>query len=385
MNPFFSKPSNRHPPTSIPLVNRRLVLSALTVLGAAVLVSGCGNRTESAPKPKGGGATQITVTQSKQVDFEIVESTVGTVESTINPSITAEVAGRVRQVSGRAGAAVTKGQVLALIDPQDLQLGRQAASAEVRRTQALLKNQTAVRERNQALLNKGFLSQSSVDDALAQENALIQQLAVAKAQLAIAERNVAKARVLAPFDAKIERPIIAEGDYVKIGDPMFELVSMRVLNVYLPFPESLLPQLKVGQKVRLESPASGVLESQIAEIKAAVGATNRAVNAIVRLREQPGWHPGTTVNATVSVEVRPATLVVPEQSVVLRPAGKVVYVIEGGKAMQRVVNAGVKRDGWVEILSGLKRGETVALDGAGFLTDNAAVNVQTSTVKRDAS
>lgn len=70
---------------------------------------------------------------------------------------------------------------------------------------------------------------------------------------------------------------------------------------------------------------------------------------------------------------------------VLRPAGKVVYVIEGGKAMQRVVNAGVKRDGWVEILSGLKRGETVALDGAGFLTDNAAVNVQTSTVKRDAS
>ncbi|MFN0315456.1 MAG: efflux transporter periplasmic adaptor subunit, partial [Burkholderiales bacterium] len=61
---------------------------------------------------------------------------------------------------------------------------------------------------------------------------------------------------------------------------------------------------------------------------------------------------------------------------VLRPAGKVVYVIEGGLARQRVVSGGVKQDGWVEILSGLKAGETVVLDGAGFLTDQAPVSVQ---------
>jgi multidrug efflux pump subunit AcrA (membrane-fusion protein) len=64
---------------------------------------------------------------------------------------------------------------------------------------------------------------------------------------------------------------------------------------------------------------------------------------------------------------------VPEQSVVLRPAGKVVYVIAEveGKAQQQVVKAGAKRGGMVEILKGLKGGETVALDGAGFLTNNA--------------
>lgn len=347
----------------------------LLVLACAALAA-CGNRSDGAPKPKGTTATLVTVTQAKQTDLEVWESTVGTVESTIDPKITAEVAGKVSQVLGRAGAAVKQGQLLAVIDPVDLRLTGQAVAAELNRVEVLLKNQGAIVERNKALRQKGFLSQSAVDDAVAQQGALAQQLAVAKAQLAIANGNIGKTRITAPFDGKIERPLIAKGDYVKIGDPMFEMVSTRILNVYLPFPESLLPLLKVGQKVKLQAPASGALDAEIAEIKAGVGATNRAVSAIVRLKEQVGWHPGSTVNARVSVEVRPGAIVVPEQSVVLRPAGKVVYVVEGNAARQRVVSAGVKQEGWVEILSGLKAGESVVLDGAGFLTDQAPVSVQ---------
>ncbi len=350
-----------------------LLLLTCTALAA------CGNQSDGAPKPKGPTATLVTVTQAKQIDLEVWESTVGTVESTIDPKITAEVSGKVSQVLGRAGAAVKQGQLLAVIDPVDLRLTGQAAAAERSRVEVLLKNQVAIVERNEALRQKGFLSQSAVDDAVAQQRALAQQLAVAKAQLAIADGNIGKTRLVAPFDGKIERPLVAQSDYVKIGDPMFEMVSTRVLNVYLPFPESLLPLLKVGQKVKLQAPASGALDAEIAEIKAGVGATNRAASAIVRLKEQPGWYPGSTVNARVSVEVRPGAIVVPEQSVVLRPAGKVVYVIEGTLARQRVVSAGVKQNGWVEILSGLKAGESVVLDGAGFLTDNAPVSVQSPT------
>jgi hypothetical protein len=69
-------------------------------------------------------------------------------------------------------------------------------------------------------------------------------------------------------------------------------------------------------------------------------------------------------------------VVVPEQSVVLRPAGKVVYLIADGKAKQQAVQVGSKQRGLVEISSGLKGGETVALDGAGFLSDGAVVNVR---------
>jgi hypothetical protein len=73
-------------------------------------------------------------------------------------------------------------------------------------------------------------------------------------------------------------------------------------------------------------------------------------------------------------------MTVPEQSVVLRPAGKVVYVIADAdgakKAQQKVIQAGAKRGGRIEIISGLDGTETVALDGAGFLTNGANVSIK---------
>ena len=61
---------------------------------------------------------------------------------------------------------------------------------------------------------------------------------------------------------------------------------------------------------------------------------------------------------------------------VLRPAGKVVYALEGNVARQRVVETGLRQDGLQQILKGVSAGETVAADGAGFLTDGAAVTIR---------
>ena len=107
-----------------------------------------------------------------------------------------------------------------------------------------------------------------------------------------------------------------------------------------------------------------------------VGSTNRAFDAVVEVKNPGGWKPGASVNGAVMVEEHPEAVVVPEISVVLRPAGKVVYVIDNGKAVQHIVTTGVTQNGQVEILPGLKAGETVAVDGAGFLTDKAAVSVK---------
>ncbi|HYD33811.1 MAG TPA: efflux RND transporter periplasmic adaptor subunit, partial [Methylophilaceae bacterium] len=73
---------------------------------------------------------------------------------------------------------------------------------------------------------------------------------------------------------------------------------------------------------------------------------------------------------------RAGAVVVPEQSVVLRPAGEVVYVIKDGVAHQQIVKTGVRQSGLVEIIEGLQDGEIVAVDGAAFLTDQAKVTVQ---------
>ncbi len=68
-------------------------------------------------------------------------------------------------------------------------------------------------------------------------------------------------------------------------------------------------------------------------------------------------------------------VVVPEQSVIRRPAGEVVYAIVDGKAAQRVVTPGERLEGLVEIVAGLAAGEQVAVEGAAYLSDGAPVRM----------
>jgi RND family efflux transporter MFP subunit len=345
---------------------------------AALALSACGkNEAQPGKQPSALPPTNVTVTSVVQRDIEVVEETVGTVEGPIAPQIMAEVAGRVTKAYGRAGAAVKEGELLAIIDPADLKLQREVAQAEVARIAAELAKQDRVVERTRQLIREKFVSEAALDDALSLQKALREQLEGARASVALIDRSVGKTQVRSPLDGRIDRPIVSEGDYVKIGDPMFALVSARVLNVYLPFPESAAARLRPGQPVRLITPAAPdrPIDATLSDIKPVVGDVNRAVNALVRLRDVVDWRPGATVTGSVVVDVRRNAVVVPEGSVVLRPAGKVVYEVAGDKAVQHVVTTGVKSGGLVEILTGLTAGQKVAVDGAGFLTDQAPVKV----------
>jgi RND family efflux transporter MFP subunit len=138
--------------------------------------------------------------------------------------------------------------------------------------------------------------------------------------------------------------------------------------------------------VRLLSPLAPEtpIEAVVEDIRPTVGEANRAINVIARLDNPGALKGGGSVDAAVITGRKESALVVPEQSVVLRPAGKVVYLIVDGKAQQQVVEVGSKQRGMIEITAGLKGGETVALDGAGFLSNGAAVNVK-ETAKTTAS
>jgi hypothetical protein len=119
-----------------------------------------------------------------------------------------------------------------------------------------------------------------------------------------------------------------------------------------------------------------VVEGVIDELRPTVSEGSRALDVIARFDNPAGLLAGGTVDASVVIDTKRDVVVVPEQSVVLRPAGKVVYALTEGKVAQRVVETGVKQDGVVEIVRGLEGGVTVALDGAGFLSDGAAVTVR---------
>jgi RND family efflux transporter MFP subunit len=183
---------------------------------------------------------------------------------------------------------------------------------------------------------------------------------------------------VAPIDGEIETQIIAVGDYVKLGDPLFKLVGMQDMRVHLLLPEAAATRIRPGLKVVLSPPAAPerLLTARIDEIKPTVGANNRALDAIVKIRgDGQLFRGGGTVNARIVTSTLDDALMVPEHSLVLRPAGKVVYVIEGGVARQRVVETGLRQDGLQQISKGIAAGDTVVADGAGFLTDGAAVSL----------
>lgn len=350
--------------------NVRLSLLLLGLLG----LSACGKKEEA--KKAGPSGTPVSVIVAEQRTVEQVEESVGTLDSPADPVVAAEVAGKVLTLKVAEGAEIKAGQVLAELDSQDTSLLRQSAQAEVRRMESVSANETRRLERMKQLREQGFISQSGLEDVTAQTTSAQNQLASAKAQLALAERNVGKTRIVSPFDGRLERQFIVPGQYLKVGDPAFRLVYMKKLRARLPFPEELAGRILPGMEVHVSSPGVvGVRNGKIDEVRPMSGATTRSFDAFA-VFDNPGWKPGATVTGAVVLGRHANAVVVPEQSVVLRPAGKVVYVLAGEQVAQRVVQVGTKQaDGMLEIVSGLKAGETVVVDGAGFLTDQAPVVV----------
>jgi membrane fusion protein, multidrug efflux system len=358
------------------------VRRTLGFLAVSLAIGACGEK--PAEKKAGPPPTLITVTQARAQPLEIVETTLGSLEAVQDPRIAAEVAGRILRIGVRAGEAVKKGQLLAEIDPTDIAHQHKADRAEVARIEALLLQQERLVTRQNELVQKSFISKNAVDDASAQRDALKNQLEGARARAALSANGVQKTKIIAPFDGVVEEQVASMGDYLKVGDPVFRLVSNDRLRAHLPFPETAAQRLQRGQKVRLASPLlpGKALEGEVEDIRPTVTESSRAIDVIARIDNADGQlKGGASVDAAVVVGMRESAVMAPEQSVVLRPAGKVVYVIVDGKAEQRVVQTGGKQAGQVEIISGLKADETIALDGAGFLTHGAPVTIQERNAK----
>jgi len=339
---------------------------------------GCGEKPQ---EKKGAPPTLITTIEVKTVALEVTERTLGALEAVLDPKVAAEVAGRVVAVTVHGGQAVRKGQVMARIDPLDAQQQDLADRAEVARLEFLVKQQDRLVDRQGELVAKNFVSRNALDDVTAQRDALRNQLAAARARGQLSRHGLDRTTVAAPFDGHVETQIASVGDYVKVGDPLFRMVSNARLRANLPFPESSAPRLKVGMPVRLVSPlAPGQpVEGVVEDIRPTVLDGSRAVEVIARLDNPGALRGGGSVDAAVLTGRKESAVVVPEQSVVLRPAGKVVYIVADGKAVQQVVEVGNKQGGMVEITKGLQGGEKIALDGAGFLTNGAAIAVKEAT------
>lgn len=149
-------------------------------------------------------------------------------------------------------------------------------------------------------------------------------------------------------------------------------------HIRLSFPQHVAAQLRIGQAVMLSNFATPdkKVRGDIREIRPALDSTTLSREVIVAVRTDRAWRPDGSVRGEVVLGVRKNALVVPEQAVVLRPAGSVIYVVADALVEERPVKTGIVRDGEFEIVAGAEPGETVAVDGAALLTKGAKVKVR---------
>lgn len=354
----------------------------LTLLLSLLIACGANNKSGDKSTDKKGDekqaqkATLITVTQVLNKPIEITEQAIGTLEGLIDPTIAAEVAARVIKVHVSPGQTVSQGQLIATLDATDFGLQRNEAQAEVARIEALLDNQAKTVARSQSLADKKFVSQNAVDTDLAQQNVLKEQLTGAKARVASINHGGSKTKIFAPTSGVVEKKIVDTGEFVRVGDPIVQIISNKRLRAHLPFPERIGAQLKPGLVVRLSTPSSAkVIESVIHELKPMITESNRTVDVIADVIDQADWQSGASVTGTVILAKQSAAMMIPEQSVVLRPAGEVVYVVKDNKAHQMIIKTGLRQNGLVEVTAGLNVSDKIVVDGAGFLTDLAPVRI----------
>ena len=157
-------------------------------------------------------------------------------------------------------------------------------------------------------------------------------------------------------------------------------VLARRFYIRLPFPLDIVRRLRLGQPVTLTNFEDGrKTTGVIREIRPALSTMTQTVEVIAEVRNPGDWRPSGSVRGEVTLAIHRNMPVVPEQAVVLRPAGAVVYAVEDNIARAHTVKTGIQREGVIEILEGIQAGQVVAIDGAALLSDGARVNVRAET------
>ncbi|MBL4622248.1 MAG: efflux RND transporter periplasmic adaptor subunit [Immundisolibacteraceae bacterium] len=344
----------------------------------AALAAGCSEDVEE----KAAGPRPVLVTMTEVVIgvTEDLEGTVGRIESKAEPLVAAEIDGRITHIDAEIGDTVTAGDKLAQIDPEDYRLSHRSAQSDVDRINAMIKQQQRLVDRYLKLREDEFFAENTLDAASSELDILKKQRSSALNRLSQAKRNLSRASVTAPLSGEISERLVNEGDYVKRGNPLFRISTDQYLRVVLPYPETLADRLHPGLIVRLES-ATAVgtrVEVAVTEIRPTIGHFNHAIDVIIDMPNPGNWRPGGTINGELVMNRIENAVLVPETSVVLRPQGHVVYLLNEAmnRVEERLVETGVLSMDLLEVVSGLSAGDKVVVDGAGFLTGGAVVTVQ---------
>jgi RND family efflux transporter MFP subunit len=275
-----------------------------------------------------------------------------------------ENAGRVSKIFVEEGDYVKKGQVLARVDAEILNTDRETA-------EATLQNALRDESRYSSSFKTGGVTQQQLDQA---------KLSVKNARLRLqaSQRRVSDANIKSPINGIVNKKFIEVGAFVTAqGTELFELVDVSSLKLKVNVNESQVARLKLGDEVQIKSnvfPTEDFKGKVTFIAPKADNSLNFPIEIQVENNKPNTIKAGMYGTAIFKFPKQVPAITVPRGSFVGSVSSNEIFVLEKGKTARiRKVVAGRILGDQVEILEGLKEGETVITSGQINLTDGSLV------------
>jgi multidrug efflux pump subunit AcrA (membrane-fusion protein) len=341
---------------------------------------------------------------------------VGTLAAVDQVTISSEAEGTVRAILADLGDRVKAGQVLIQLDREKQQYTyeqQQAALAralaqygapdpqhlpqieqtpDVQKAKADLVQASQAFARAEELFGRTLISQQAYDDAKAAAQSkqasydaalqsarnLRASIQASEATMKLAGRQLRDTEIRAPFDGYVEKRLVNLGELVKAQMPVMGVVRLDPLKVMAELPERMMPWINEGRPVELRVDAfrDRTFAGKVTRISPVVNAATRAFpfEAVVP-NADAALKPGTFARVHVESGKVDDVLTLPYAALQYRYGVNRVFVVNGDRLAARELQIGERLGDRVEITSGVKEGERVAVTDVDTLTDGALVAV----------
>ena len=332
---------------------------------------------------------------------------VGNIQAEQRVTIASEIRGRVSRIAIEEGMNVKAGDLVAQIDPREYELTLDRLRADLSASQKEYKKaQEGLRQedkdrldaktraaqssldlakielgRTKQLVDQEVLAQSSLDSAEDKVSQAIETLVASQAeqaagmksrsedieklesemqairkQVAVAELNLSKVNIVAPFEGVIIAKEIEQGAIADLGTAIVRMIGSSRLKAVLEVPQNYRNKLKKLKKAHFFVKELGVkfnYQNNLARLVRVIPDANiYSGNIKVQIDlpdPDPGMFPGLTLESTLNFGVRKNVLHVPAVSLVISEKGTVVYIVKDKKAHLVPVKAFKEHDDFVEI------------------------------------
>ncbi|MCX7122397.1 MAG: efflux RND transporter periplasmic adaptor subunit [Gammaproteobacteria bacterium] len=317
----------------------------------------------------------VNTLQLTPVKWSPTYDTVGSVQAVQGTDVSPIVSGMVTKILFTSGQIVKKNQILVVLDTDVL-------TAEVNNAQALNVYNKQTYERYKTLFHEGVISASDLDQAASnygQSNAALQQ------QFAMLEQKY----VLAPFAGQVGIRDISLGQYLNAGTMITNIQSVNPMYINFQVPEQFLPELYIGQpiKVSIDSYHGVIFNAKITAFDAQVANNTKAITVQATA---PNTHkktmllPGMQANIEILLPVTGQVIAIPQQAINYSLYGNTVFTVvpskdKNGKAdlaaKEIAITPADQSGNLVRIVSGLKAGDQIVVDGQVKLQDGNSIKV----------